>query len=43
MGHGRVPSGSGRGVWRFLILPPKDPSSSHPDHPGVYNVMTRNS
>ncbi|WP_078450386.1 MULTISPECIES: hypothetical protein, partial [Mycobacterium] len=42
VGHGRVPSGSGRGVWRFLILPPKDPSSSHPDHPGVYNVMTRN-
>ena len=43
VGHGRVPSRSGRGVWRFLILPPTDPSSPHPDRVGVYNVMTRNS
>src|SRR4051794_21975166 len=29
VGHGRVPSGTGRGVWRFLILPPKNPSPRH--------------
>ena len=33
---------AGRGVWRFLILPPKDPSS-HADRVSVYNVTTRNS
>jgi hypothetical protein len=34
--------GSGRGVWQFLILPPKDPSPSHPDRGSANNVMTRN-
>jgi hypothetical protein len=43
VGHGRVPSGTGRGVWRFLILPPKDPSPDTSTRVGVYNVMTRNS
>jgi hypothetical protein len=29
VGHGRFLRLSGRGVWRFLILPPKNPSPRH--------------